>query len=145
MESIGIKELTLQNWLQADASSTKFILDNKGARNRLIKLSNKYTESILEYKLSESVPVEIRRIFEVAKGAMLYGYFFYPLFTLGLEHVCKVAESAVRVKCKKINAPTKVKDFYKSIEYLAEIKVFSDDTSALYHKFYINSRQFIIS
>ncbi len=133
MESIGIKELAIDNWLQVDTTSAKLIRNNEGAKKKCIEVSNKYADSILRYKLSESVPQQIRRIFEVAKGAMVYGYFFYPLFTLGLEHICKVAEATVIVKCEEVKAPRWVSSFFKAIEFLAEINVFSNDTKNRWH------------
>jgi hypothetical protein len=34
----------------------------------------------------------------VARGATLYGYFFYPLLTLGSEQLYRVHEAALRIK-----------------------------------------------
>jgi hypothetical protein len=61
--------------------------------------SEEWAQRILEPHLSLAVPPEIQRLFEVAQGAILYGYFFYPLYTLALEQVFRVVETAVSDKC----------------------------------------------
>ena len=76
MNDLGIKLITVENWLEVDYVSAKLIGDNVGVQNRQIEASDLYIESIVQYNLTENVPIEIRRIFEVAKGAMAYGYFF---------------------------------------------------------------------
>lgn len=53
----------------------------------------------MKIELVSSVPIELRRQFESARGAMLYGCFFYPLFALGADQLLRVAESAVTHKC----------------------------------------------
>lgn len=61
-----------------------------------------WVESILKPELKNIVPLEIRKLFEVTRCSMLYGYFFYPLFTLAYEQLLRVAETAISKKCKQI-------------------------------------------
>ncbi|SDX46257.1 hypothetical protein SAMN05216333_1389 [Nitrosomonas oligotropha] len=57
---------------------------------------------------------------------MLYGYFFYPLFTLAYEQLLWVAEAAISEKCKLINTE-KINSTYKGkLDYLRKIGVLSD-------------------
>ena len=126
MNDLGIKLITVENWLEVDYVSAKLIGDNVGVQKRQIEASDLYIESIVQYNLTENVPIEIRRIFEVAKGAMAYGYFFYPLFAVGFEHICKVAEATIRIKCKMVDAPPEVgKNFMNGIEWLVKYKYIS--------------------
>jgi hypothetical protein len=72
-------------------------------------------------KLHEHVPEEVRRLFEVARGVLLYGYFFYPLYTLGAERLFRVAEAAGTHKCNELGAPRSVtKSFERRLRYLVE-------------------------
>jgi hypothetical protein len=56
-------------------------------------------------KLIKAVPKEICSLLEVARGAMIYGYFFYPLYTLGCEQLFRVADTATTYKCNEVKAP----------------------------------------
>jgi hypothetical protein len=131
---LGFRQLTLENWLQFDPTSAKLILDNAGATTKTIEVSDAYARDILEHSVSDAVPIEVAAMLEVAKGAMIYGYFFYPLFSVGLEHICKVAEAAIRAKCQTINAPSKVKTFEERIDYLGKTGMISEDTRRRWHK-----------
>ncbi len=72
------------------------------------------TASVLE----ESVPEEVRDLFETARGALVYGYFFYPLYALGEGQLFRVVEAAVTNKCKVMGAPARIKRFYDRVEWL---------------------------
>jgi len=50
--------------------------------------------------------------------AIAYGYYFYPIYTLGLEQLLRVAETAVKWKCNLLNAPKSIEKYQGSIEYL---------------------------
>jgi hypothetical protein len=58
-------------------------------------------------KLSDRVPLKIVGLFDVAKGTMIYGWFYYPLLTVGTEQCFRIVESAVRIKCEEIGIETK--------------------------------------
>ena len=92
-----MKELTLENWLDVDP----IIASGVFVRFSLVDGSSSpttpadWTERLLALQLDPMVPTEVRELYAVARGAMLYGSLFYPLFTLGLEQVARVAEAAV--------------------------------------------------
>lgn len=65
-------------------------------------------------------------MFEVARGALAYGYFFYPLYTLAWEQLFRVAESAVIYKCEEIKTPNSINTFEKRLQYLVSNKVIPD-------------------
>ena len=58
--------------------------------------------------MAEAVPAEIHDLFAVARGAMLYGYFFYPLYTLAAEQLYRVVEAAVSYKYELAGGPKKM-------------------------------------
>jgi len=66
------------------------------------------------------VPQDIQALFEVARGALLYGYFFYPLYALAVEQLFRVAEAAVSHQCKALGAPNSKKRFAEKIRWLAK-------------------------
>lgn len=68
--------------------------------------------------LSEAVPEEIRVLFETARGALVCGYFFYPLYALGVEQFFRVEEAAVGYRCRELDAPTSARRFRDKLEWL---------------------------
>ena len=79
------------------------------------------------------MPSDVQALFEVACGAMVYGYFFYPLYTLAAEQLFRVVESALAHKCKALGAPRSRRTFEKRIEWLVEEGVISRPESTRWH------------
>lgn len=51
-----------------------------------------------EIQLDATVPEAIHKLFEVARGTMIYGWLYYPLLTLGGEQCLRIIEAAARAK-----------------------------------------------
>lgn len=90
----GFKAITPENWQSEDEVAQYFVRD-----------PNVWIELYLSPKLSQQVPEDITALFEVARGAMIYGWYFYPLLTLGTEQCYRIAEAAVRYRCKQLDEP----------------------------------------
>lgn len=84
MTDFGFKKLTVENWLEPDGILKIFVDLYTGETIT----GNERAKGILEPKLLASVPLPIQRLFEVARGALLYGYFFYPLYKNWPESSC---------------------------------------------------------
>lgn len=126
METLGFKNLTIENWLQPDdvvllfkrlSPSDKAVHDISG---------EEWTTELLVPKLIPEVPQEIRKLFEVARGAMIYGFFFYPLYALGVEQLARIAEAALTFKCQQIKAPNSISSFKEKIGFLCEKKIITE-------------------
>ncbi len=65
-----------------------------------------WIEAHLKPHLKQNVPREVASLFEVARGSMIYGWFFYPLITLGAEQCYRVLEAAARKRCEQAGIPT---------------------------------------
>lgn len=91
----GMKKLSLQNWREADVPRSF-----PGLTEEL------WVEEVLAPQLSSSVPEDVLRLFEIARGSILYGWLFYPLLTLASEQLYRVQEAAVRARCKLAGIPT---------------------------------------
>jgi hypothetical protein len=92
-------------------------------------------------QLDARVPQEIAALFEVARGAMIYGWFFYPLMTLGAEQCYRVMEAGIRARCAQLGIPVVVaqKDgtgrpvsFGRLMQTLTERGLIRDDDKALW-------------
>lgn len=97
--SLGFKKLSKDNWRLPDPINEYFIKINLYTGEKFCVSDDERVEEFLNVELSPEVPLDVQRQFEVARGAMLYGCFFYPLFSLGADQLMKVAESAVTHKC----------------------------------------------
>lgn len=101
----GIKALTVDNWRSVDPMSVTLVeLDTASGRFQRIT-HERWIEWFLEPQLNHNVPGEVRTMFDVARGAMLYGCFFYPLYTLGTEQLYRVADAATWHRCRQLGKP----------------------------------------
>ncbi len=74
----------------------------------------------LEVELSEKVPLQVRHLFDAARGACLYGWFFYPLYQLGENQLFRVADAAVTAKCTPMKPHKILRDFFARLAWLEE-------------------------
>lgn len=79
-----MKSLQHDNWLLADT------LGNGDGEPR------KWREAFLSIWLDPAVPADVARMFESARGGMLYGFFFQPLLALGIEQCYRAMERGAR-------------------------------------------------
>lgn len=129
---LGFKDLTTENYLEVDEVMQAWVaLDSQGAIQPIHP--DKWAEEILGVCLADSVPVEVQRLFQVARGAMLYGFFFYPLYALSSEQLLRTADTAVSMRCRQLNAPGSVKRFEERIDWLGEQGILSDDEAGRWH------------
>lgn len=49
-----------------------------------------------EHQLASNIPEPVRRLFELARGTMTYGWLYYPLLTLGYAECTRVLEAGAR-------------------------------------------------
>jgi len=117
MSKLGFKEITPSNWLERDDILRGFVRMSSDGQSQPIT-GDEYLRNILRPKLLESVPTDVQALFEVARGAMAYGYFFYPLYTLAAEQLFRVAEAAVAHRCKALEASKSTKTFAQRINWL---------------------------
>ena len=117
-EEYGFKELTVENWREADPT-TQVFGNATGDEARVLKVGDDWARRILAIKLPERVPFDIRSLFEVAKGTMLYGYFFYPIFTLASQQLHRITEAAVNDTYKRLGGPvSKGTSMNKKLDFL---------------------------
>jgi hypothetical protein len=64
-------------------------------------------EAHLKPQLGPNVPSDVAALFEVARGAMIYGWFFYPIITLSAEQCLRVLEAGVKACCESHRILTK--------------------------------------
>ncbi|MFL6210062.1 MAG: hypothetical protein ACJ74W_14490 [Pyrinomonadaceae bacterium] len=124
--TLGIKTITTENWLHPDPASTIFVQLSHSDGSVSPMSGEDWVEQFTKTtSLVDAVPEDVRKLFEVARGALAYGYFFYPLYTLASEQLFRVVECAVSAKCAFLGAPKRVKTFKEKIEFLLDRNVIS--------------------
>jgi hypothetical protein len=101
----GVKHLTLENWLEPDQTGKGFDEVKLATGERRAASGRVWAERFLAVELSASVPVEVRDMWEVARGVLLYGWFYYPLYALGEHQLRRVADAAVLHRYQQADGP----------------------------------------
>ena len=97
------KKLTPNNWKEHDPAVDCFV---RPIENGVDKIDEKeWANRILKSKLSAKVPKVVQNLFNVSQATLCYGWFYYPLYTLGIEQSYRVLETALRIKCDQLGAP----------------------------------------
>lgn len=117
-ETFGFKRLTSGNWLKVDPAWAGVVMSATHSDP-----SEAWVHDLVKSELAVSVPLKVRRLFETARGTLVYSLMFYPLLTLGTEQMFRVFETAVSEKCKLLSAPSRVKTFADKIDWLAKQSV----------------------
>lgn len=121
------KELTTENWLEPDETLQAF------GRLSLITgqvhtiTADDFASAFLAIELSDYVPDDIVAMFKVARGTLLYGYFYYPLYALGQDQLWRVCEAALTEKAQQLGAPKSHKRFAERIRWMHSEGHFSDE------------------
>lgn len=126
MPELGFKKLSLENWLKPEDFPSLWVQVSHEDGSTKSMSCEDWLEEILVPKLENYIPKEIHALFEVARGAIAYGCFFYPLYTLGTEQLFRILETAVKIKCKELAVPSTVKTYYKRLLFLVESKIITE-------------------
>lgn len=112
----SVKRLTIANWRERDAAARGFVRVHDGSAQEIAP--DEWAAVFLAPQLGADVPRDIVDLLEVARGALCYGVFFYPLYALGSEQVYRVLESALRHRCASAGAPGTIGNFMNMLEWL---------------------------
>ncbi len=116
------KRINLQNWLERDNTLNSVLKVRPTGTTEPIS-GQEWAELMLKPQLSESIPKEVQRLFEGARGALIYGYFYYGLCFVGIVALFRVAEVALAHKRKTLDALTPAAEsdmrFDESLKWLA--------------------------
>ncbi|HTA96307.1 MAG TPA: hypothetical protein VK730_01535 [Solirubrobacteraceae bacterium] len=64
-----------------------------------------WAKLFLGVELAARVPEPIQNLFRVGRNTLLYGHFFYPLYTLGSEQLYRVADAAALHRYRDLDGP----------------------------------------
>jgi hypothetical protein len=100
----GFKKITNANWQKFDETTKLWCAITAAA-----KTNEDWIKFFSYAKLDPKVPEKIAKLLEVARGAMIYGWNFYPLLTLGVEQCYRLLDTGTRIRCNELGIPTKKK------------------------------------
>lgn len=127
-DAFGFKRLNFENWLMIDPAWHGTVMSNRDGD----QVAGWITE-LGELELPDLVPIELRKLFAVARAALAYSTLYYPFLALGSEQMLRVAEGALSHKCASVHAPSKAKRFVDKIDWLAGAGVFDEETRQRWH------------
>ena len=96
------KQIDTASWQNADKPVAIWM-----QMTAVVKTPAEWADFFLQPQLKPTVPTEIVRLLEVARGAMICGWFLYPLLTLGADQCWRVLEAGVRLRCQQLGIKTK--------------------------------------
>jgi hypothetical protein len=121
---MGFKDLTPDNWLQPDPASEIFARFEPTVGRMVQMTGQEWTEVILAVEVTPAAPDEVRDLFAVARGAMVYGAFFYPQYSLAAEQLWRVADAAALARYRQLGGPPRPDgrpvSFGRRVRWLAE-------------------------
>lgn len=112
---LPLRSLTLENWRDPDPVSLMFAVITSDGTARPIS-ANEYVAAFLEPELSPDVPIPIKALFEAARGALCYGWFFHPLCTLASDQLYRVVEAALRHQYRDLGSGRRAPNFSNLID-----------------------------
>jgi hypothetical protein len=120
MEKSHVDRFTVERWLQPDPTLAVFTKLNL-ADGTVAPMASEDWFAVWQHATVDApVPTEIINLFEQARACLAYGFFYYPLYTLGAEQLLRVAEASLALKCAALGAPRAMRTLKKRIDWLAE-------------------------
>ena len=116
---LGFKQLTPMNWTEPDPVNQHFARISPIA-GPISMEGGDWAREFLDVSLADHVPDEVVDLFAIARGAMLYGWFFYPLFRIGEEQLYRVLESSARIRYSELGGEAARPGFKQMIAHLLE-------------------------
>jgi hypothetical protein len=113
----GMKAIDASNWLAPDPTVSGLAEVGQDGQFRVLT-GEDWVNVITRPQLASAVPEDIRKLFEVARGCLVYGYYFYPLYTLGQEQLLRIVETAVMQKCELLGVRSRIRTFQNGVDYL---------------------------
>ncbi len=128
VEAFGFKRLTVENWLLPDKAISNLVWCTAPSFTQSVTPQS-LASQVLAVQLTDHAPLEVRKLFEVAKGSLCYGAFFYPLYTLGAEQLFRVLDTALDARCRLAGCQKPKMTFADRIEWAAKRGLFDKSTA----------------
>lgn len=118
----GIKRLSYENFLVPCVGAMLFDpyggLITEGLPIPTAAAVRARVERFTAVNVRDDVPETVWRMFEVAKGAMAFGLFFYPLYTIGEDHLSRLFEWMVKDRYVALSGKNKASGLKVALDWL---------------------------
>lgn len=109
------KRVTIENLTEMDPTmSVLGFGDPETRQNRLKAL----IEEIMRPQLRPEVPLDVRRLFDYSRSMMIYGFFYYPIYTFASEQAWLLAEAAMYHRCLQLGIKEPPERFMEKVDEL---------------------------
>lgn len=136
----GVKRLSYENFLAPALGAMQFDphggLITAGLVIPRAEEIRSRVERFTSATLSEHVPETAFQMFEVAKGTMVYGLFFYPLYTIGQDHLSRLFEWVVKERYRTLSGRTDDRNLKTALEWLLTNGHFPPDSEVRWRASY---------
>jgi hypothetical protein len=136
----GVKRLSYENFLAPALGAMQFspyggLITAGYVIPRAAEIRAR-VERFTRFTLSEHVPETAFQMFEVAKGAMVYGLFFYPLYTIGEDHLSRLFEWVVKERYRTLSGRINDRNLKDALEWLLKSGHFPADSDVRWRAAY---------
>ena len=110
------KKLTVHNLAEMDPTFVSFSgFGDQSTRDGALR---ELIDELLSPKLAPEVPNDIHRFFDYLRSMMVYGVFYYPIFTLAADQMWLMVEAAVFYRCVEAGFPEPPSEFIQMVDLL---------------------------
>lgn len=110
---LGFKTIGPENWLKIDPAWGGIVMSSSHPDPAIA-----WIVDIMAPRLPAYAPDTVVRLFEAARGTLVYALFFYPMLTHGLDLLMRVLETAAAERCAALGAPPGVGRFSRMVGWL---------------------------
>lgn len=128
-DEFGNKRLTLENFSHVDPIFHSYMWGSDPVKRDMYH--KEHVQEIFYIRMHPSVPEEVREMFAILRGCLVYGYFYRPLFAVIRNQAYIVADAATWHRCKQLGSKPPG-TFAERIELLKEAGVIPQDEGFLW-------------
>lgn len=120
--------LSLENHLERDPRLNVW---NRYGLGGFTEATETWVSEILRYEIPSCYPGVMQEQFDRARACIVYGCYYYPLFTLGVEELCRFYETALNEFLSKVGSSksTMRKSFKEKVTWMENNQHFDEQTA----------------
>lgn len=132
---LGFKRVTAQNVQETDPLVADMWTRNNITGEARPQEPNDWISVITGIELRRVVPSEVHRMFTLVQGAFCYAHWYYPMVTICLNEMLRIADVATDKACKQRGLPHgEDSSFAQRIDQLASRKVIDQTAKPIWHQ-----------
>lgn len=132
---LGFKRVTTANALETDPVVSDMWTVNHSTGEARPQEPGDWISLITSIELRPVVPSEVHRMFTLVQGALCYAHWYYPMVTIGMNEMLRIADVATDKACKQRRLPYgEDAPFARRIDSLATVGAIDDADKQLWHR-----------